>query len=98
MSLNDDIVDKEKSDGIGSLSFVVNDFSGLFVNLSTFFYQRFKICVNNGVLSNLWYWLNSNILPSSEVVKTLQKALFLYKFLCETSLFPALNQWRKLNQ
>ena len=32
MSLNDDIVDKEKSDGISSLSFVVDDFSGLFLH------------------------------------------------------------------
>ena len=36
MLLNDNIVDIAKSDGICSLSFVVDEFSGLFLHLSVF--------------------------------------------------------------
>ena len=35
-SLNDDIVDIEKPDGICSLTFDVDDFSGLFLHKATF--------------------------------------------------------------
>ena len=41
----------------------------------------------NGVLSDFWYWLNSNILVSSEGIITLQKFLFSHTFLCDSSLF-----------
>ena len=34
--LNEDIVDIEKTDGICSLTFVVDDFSGLFIHPSIF--------------------------------------------------------------
>ena len=37
MPLNDDIVDIEKPDGKYLLTFVVDDFSGLFLHPSTFF-------------------------------------------------------------
>ena len=36
MLLNDDIVDIEKPDGISSFTFVVDEFSGLFLHLSVF--------------------------------------------------------------
>ena len=36
MSLNDDIADIEKPDGICLLTFVVNNFSGLFLHMSIF--------------------------------------------------------------
>ena len=36
MSLNDDFVDIEKPDGIFSLTFVANSFSGLFLHPSDF--------------------------------------------------------------
>ena len=36
MFLNDDVVDIEKTDGICSLDFVVDDFSGLFLHPSIF--------------------------------------------------------------
>ena len=36
MLLNDNIVDIAKPDGIFSLSFVVDEFSGLFLHLSVF--------------------------------------------------------------
>ena len=36
MSLNDDITDIEKPDGICLLTFVVNNFSGLFLHMSIF--------------------------------------------------------------
>ena len=36
MLLNDDIVDIEKPDGICSSTFVVNEFSGLFLHPSVF--------------------------------------------------------------
>ena len=36
MILNDDIVDIEKPNGICSLSFVANEFAGLFLNPSVF--------------------------------------------------------------
>ena len=40
MLVNDDIVDIEKPDGICSLIFVVDDFSGLFLLPSIFFIKH----------------------------------------------------------
>ena len=37
MLLNEDIVEIEKSDGICSLTFVVDEFSGLFLDPSVFY-------------------------------------------------------------
>ena len=51
MSLNDDIVDIEKPDRVCSPTFVVGDISGIFLHPSTFF-QRFEICIIDGVSSN----------------------------------------------
>ena len=44
--LNDETVDIEKPDRIYPLTFVVYDFPGLFY-IHPFFYQRYKICINN---------------------------------------------------
>ena len=44
MLLNKDIIDTEKPDGIYSLTFVVDEFSGLFLHL---LYYTFKICMIN---------------------------------------------------
>ena len=48
MFLNDNIVDIEKPEGTGSPTFVVVDeFPELYLHPSIFFYQTFKICINN---------------------------------------------------
>ena len=62
MALNDNILDIEKPDGICSLTFVVDEFSGLFLHPSIFsiIHSR-KAQIMNGALSDFWYWLNSNI-------------------------------------
>ena len=79
MLLNDDIEDIEKADGISLLTFVVDNVSELVFH-SSFFYQRFKICINNKlcfikfvVLINCGI---SNILVFSEGIATLQKYLY----------------------
>ena len=51
------------------------------------FYYTFNIWINNKwCLSDFWYWLNSNILVSSEGIITLQKNLLSHTFLCSSSL------------
>ena len=56
MFLNDDIIDIEKSDGICSLTFVVNDFSELFLHTSVFSIKDSKSSqIIRGVLSEFWY-------------------------------------------
>ena len=45
--VNEDIVDIKKPDGIFSLYFVVDEFSGLFLHSSIFPYYTFKIFINN---------------------------------------------------
>ena len=42
MLLNDDILDSEKSDEICSLTFVVNQFSGLFLHPSVFSIKQLR--------------------------------------------------------
>ena len=50
MSLNNNIVDIEKLDGICSTTFLVDDFSGLFLNPSIFFTKDLRSAsVVNGV-------------------------------------------------
>ena len=62
MVLNKDIVDIEKPEGICSLIFVVDEFSGLFLHLPIFsiIHSRSAWTIN-GALSDFWYWLNSDI-------------------------------------
>ena len=83
MFLNDDIVDTERPDRICSPKIVVNEFSGLFLYPSIFSIKHF------------WYSLNSNILVSWEDVRTLQKVLLAHTFLCDSSFFSYLKEWRQ---
>ena len=54
MSINDDIVDTEKFDGICLLTFVKDDFSGLFLHPSVFFIKDSRPAqLINGTLSDL---------------------------------------------
>ena len=56
MLLNEDIVDIEKPDGICSLTFVVDGFSGLFLHLSIFSIIHSRSAqLMNGALSDFWY-------------------------------------------
>ena len=54
MLLSEDIVHIAKSDAIYSLTFVVDEFSGLFLQP---FYYGFKVCINNK-----WYFIRFLIL------------------------------------
>ena len=75
MSLNHDSVDMEKHDGTRSLTFVVDDVSGLVLHSSIFSIKDSKSAyVSHGGFSDISYWLNSNILVSSEDNTTLQKS------------------------
>ena len=67
--MNYDVVDIEKVDGICSLTFVVDEFSGLFLHQST------------SSRKHLRFQLNSNILVSSVGIIALQKSLFSHYFL-----------------
>ena len=88
MLLNEDIVDTEKPDGICCLNFVVDEFSGLLLHPSIFSVIHSRSAqIMNDALSDLWYWLNSNILVSSEGMFLLQKSLFSNVFLCNSSFF-----------
>ena len=40
----------------------------------------------NGALPDVWHWLNSNILVSSEFIFTLQKSSFSHAFLYDSNL------------
>ena len=53
MTLNDDIVDVEKPDGIGSFTFFVNEFSGLFLHPLIFSVKHSRSAqILNGALSD----------------------------------------------
>ena len=96
MSLNDNIVDIEKSYGICSLSSAEDDFSGLFLHPPLFTIKDPRSAWTiNGALSDLRYWWNSNILLSLEEFITLQKSLILHTFLLDSSLFLVLNEGRQ---
>ena len=88
MLLNKDVVDIEKPDGIYLLTFVVDEFSGLFSYPPIFdiIHSRSALIII-GALSYFLYWFNSNILVSSEGIITLQKSLVLHYFLFNSSLF-----------
>ena len=88
MLLNEDIVDIEKHDGIRSLTFVVDEFSGLFLHPSIFSIIHSRSTqIINGALCNFWYWLTANILGSSEEIITFKKSLFSYTVLWNSGLF-----------
>ena len=72
MSLYDDIVDIEKPDEICSLNNNDN-FSGIFLHKSVFYIKDSRSAwIIKGTLSEIWYWLNCNILVSSEGKTILQ--------------------------
>ena len=55
MLLNDDIVDSEKSNGICSPTFAVNEFSGLFLYPSFFSIKHSRSAkITNGALSDFF--------------------------------------------
>ena len=56
MLLNDDIVDIEKPHGICSLTFVIDQFSGLFVNswIYSMAHSGYKLIINSSLLE-FWY-------------------------------------------
>ena len=65
MLLNEDIIDIEKPEGICSLTFVVDEFSVLFLHPSilSIIHSR-SAQIANDALSDCWHWLNSYILVS----------------------------------
>ena len=67
-----------------------------FINL---FDYKCKICINKNVdLLDFWYWLNSNILMSSEGIISLQKCFFLRSFLCNSSFSFVAKEWRQFKR
>ena len=81
MLLNDDIVDIKKTDGISSLTFVVDEFLGLFLHPSIFSVtHRFTICINIKWCLIRFLILNINFLDSSDSIITLQKCLFSHSY------------------
>ena len=52
----------------------------------------------NDTLSDLWYWLNSNVLVSPEGIITLHKSLFPQTFWCDSILSFVLKEWREFKQ
>ena len=77
MSLNDHIGDIEKTDGIYSLNFVVDDFSILFLHPTIFTIKDSRSSyIINGALSDWRYRLNSNISASSKDITRSQKSLY----------------------
>ena len=50
MLLSEDIIGIEKPDGISLLTFVVNEFSGLFLHSSIIIYSRSALIINGSLL------------------------------------------------
>ena len=95
---HDVIIAIEKLDGICSLTFVVDEFSGLLLHPAFFSMKHSRSAqVINCVLSVFWYRLNSSILMSSEET-TLQKSLFSHTFLWDLRLFSVAMEWRQFRQ
>ena len=87
MFLSDNIADIEKSDGICSTTFVVDNYSGLLLYPSVFsIIDSRSAWIRNAILADFWYLLNSNILVSSEGITTSKKNLFSYTFLWEVCI------------
>ena len=89
MLLNDNIVDINNDDGVCSLTLVVNEFSESFWHPS----KSFLLKIEDGALLDFWYWLNSNILVSSEGITMLQKSLFSHTFSWDSHLFSVAKEW-----
>ena len=96
---HDVIIAIEKLDGICSLTFVVDEFSGLLLHPAFFSIKHSRSAqVINCVLSIFWYRLNSSILMSSEETTALQKSLFSHTFLWDLRLFSVAMEWRQFRQ
>ena len=99
MILNNDIVEFEKNDGISFPTFVVNEFSGLFLHPSIYSIKHSRSAqIINGALSDFSYWLNPNILVSSKDIIILQKSLLSHTLLWYSSLLFVLKEWRQFSQ
>ena len=87
MSLHEDNIHIEKADGIFSVVFLVDEFSGLLLHPSFFFYYTLKICIKNkwGFIRSLV--LIKFILLSLEGLIMLQKPLFSHTLLCDLIYF-----------
>ena len=84
MLLNKDIVDIKIPGGICYLTFVVDEFSGLFTSIN-FFYYTFKICIHNK-----WYIIRFLILIKSNILVFLEGIIMLEKFLFSHNFFCAI--------
>ena len=94
MLLNDDIVGTEKSHGICFLISTVNKFWELFLDPSIFSIKHSRSAIINGALSDVWHWLNYNILVSLEGITTSQKSLFSHTFSWNSRLSSVAKEWR----
>ena len=63
-----------------------------------FLWYALKICVMNGTFLDFWYWLNSNILVSSQGIIILRKSLFSHNLLCNWKLFLVAKEWKQFRQ
>ena len=73
----EDIIDIDIPDRICSLTFDVDEFSGLFLHpsISSIIHSKSEYIIN-GTLTDFWHWFYSNILVSLEGIKMLSKSLF----------------------
>ena len=71
------VVDIEKAGGICWLTFVVDEFPGLFLGpwIVSIIHSR-SVKIINAASLDFCYWLNSNISVSSGGIITVQKSLF----------------------
>ena len=98
MFLSDSIADIGKSDRICSTTFVMDNFSGLFLYPSVFsIIDSRSAWITNAILADFGYLLNSKILVSSKGITRSKKSLFSHTFLMR-SLYFGLNEWRQFKQ
>ena len=89
-SLNDDIPKIEKPYGICSLTFVVDEFSGLFSHPSIFSIKHPRQMVSYQIFDIDEILINISM--SSERIIILRKSLFPNTFLCYSSLYFVLKE------
>ena len=79
MLLNDDIADIEKAELMCMSTFVVDEFTGLFLHPSAFSIKHSRPAkIISGALSYFLYRSNSNIFVSLEGIIILQKSFVIY--------------------
>ena len=86
------IVDTEYPQEICSPTFVVDDLSKLLFHPYIFLIKDSRSTY--GVWSDFQYWLNSNVLVSSEDITTTQNSLLSHTFLRDSNLFFVMSEWR----